>query len=85
MSNFDISHFDSGMFRLTGLSCLGVLADSLVSLNQASCDGVCLDFEFQAKWQLQGLKLHSWMVMAIRQEWSYPGRSMYRVIVREFG
>jgi len=85
ISNLEINLFEAGILHLKRLSFLEVLPESLVSLLHASCDGVCLDFKFQARWLLQGLKLHYWMVMAICQEWSPPGRSVYRVIVSQFG
>jgi len=56
-----------------------------MSLLQASCESVILDFRIQARWLLRGLKLHHLMVVIFCHEWSHPRRRVYRVIVSEFG
>jgi len=85
ISNLENNLFATGVFCLIGLSLLQGLTEGLVSLLQASCENVCLDFRIQAGCLLRGLKLHHWMVVVIRPEWSHPRRRVYRLIVSEFG
>jgi len=47
--------FGAGVFCLAGLSLLQVQTDGLVSLLQASCESVCLDFRIPARWMLGAL------------------------------
>jgi hypothetical protein len=84
MSNVENNLFAASVIRQIGLSLLQVPTESLVNLLQASCEGVRLDFRFQARWLLRGLKLHHPMVVVIRTEWSHPRRGVYRVILSEF-
>ena len=74
ISNLENHIFAPGVFRLIGLNLLQVLTEGLVSLLQASSESVCLDFRIRAGWLLRGLKLHHWMVVVIRPEWSHRRR-----------
>jgi len=76
--------FAAGVLRLIGLSLLQVLYDSLVSLLQASCESVCLDFPIHARRLLRALTLHHQMVVVLCPGWDHPCGRVYCVIGIEF-
>ena len=58
ISNLQNNLIATGLFRLTGLSLLEVLTESLISILQPRYESVCLDFPLEGRWLLRGLILH---------------------------